>query len=108
MNEIVYTIQDLKTDDVVAVIDNDLDLLRFLYSQAHNYPQVEGNEKTIDEMYHDLRTHAIEVQDLKYHFWGIDIGVHCINYDYGRDNHYHGRKIEDVAAEAGIKITEED
>ena len=108
MSEIVYTIQDLKTKDIVAVADNDYDVLRFLYSHRHDYPQIEGQEKNIDERYHELCECVMEVQDLNDYFRNIDIDVHHVNYDYGRDMHYHGREIKDVAAEAGVKINEED
>ncbi len=108
MSGIVYTIQDLKTKDVVAVVDNDYDVLRFLYSHRHDYPQIEGQEKTIDERYHELCECMMDVQDLNDYFCNIDIDVHHVNYDYGRDPRCQGREIEDVAAEAGIKIAEED
>lgn len=107
-SEIVYAIQDLKTKGIVAVIDNDYDVLRFLYSHSDDYPQIEGYEKTIDERYHDLCECMMEVQDLNDYFRNIDIDVYHVNYDYGRNMHYQCRKIEDVAAEAGVKITEED
>lgn len=107
-SEIVYTIQDLKTKDIVAIIDNDYDVLRFLYSHSDDYPQIDGYEKTIDERYHDLCEHIMEVQDLNDYFRDIDIDVFHINYDYGRDPRCQGREIEDVATKAGIKIAEED
>ena len=113
MSEIVYLLYDVRdgkseTDDnIVALVDNDEDFVRFLMLHKDEYPIKEGCTKTLEDIWEKLVLGGDGPDVFEKCFDGISVSKLHLNVDYSFDQNLNYKEINYLAKKAGIGHLEE-
>lgn len=108
MSEIVYVIYDVRdgkseTDDnIVALVDNDEDFVRFLMLHKDEYPIKEGCTETLESIWEKLALGGDGPDAFAECFDGIAVSKLHVNVDYSLDPNFTSKEINYLAKRVGI------
>ena len=113
MSEIVYVIYDVRdgkseTDDnIVALVDNDEDFVRFLMLHKDEYPIKGDCTETLESIWEKLVLGGDGPDVFAECFDGITVSKLHMNVDYNLDPNFNCKEINYLAKKAGIGHLEE-
>lgn len=96
----VYLIWDVSGEgEILAVADNDHDVLRFILAHNDLYPWREDVNQDAHALWRDLLNAKVGIEEMENYFEGITVERWRPNFDYTDEK---GRAINAVADEAGV------